>query len=257
MGIFILKLVLTPVLIAAVTLVARRWGPIIGGWMLGLPLTSGPVSVFLLAEQGPGFAAAAACSSILATLSMVAFSLAYARAAGKFPWPRAVCLALAANISVMFLITRITPDPVAATVIVALIVAVILSREGTTVAEVVILPAPWWDIPFRMVTATSIVMGVTVVSPYLGPTLSGTISTLPVFIAVMSVFAHKMSGPANAIQLERGVITGAFSFAAFFLVVALTVEKWHPVPVYAFACLVTGLVNLAVLLIGNRIKARA
>src|SRR5437016_7099204 len=54
------KVVLTPLFIAAVTLAGRRWGPAVGGWLAGLPLTSGPVSVFLALEQGPGFAVRAA-----------------------------------------------------------------------------------------------------------------------------------------------------------------------------------------------------
>src|SRR2546422_11343874 len=58
------KLVLTPLLIAAVTLAGRRWGPAVGGWLAGLPLTSGPVSVFLALEQGPGFAARAAVGTL-------------------------------------------------------------------------------------------------------------------------------------------------------------------------------------------------
>src|SRR5437660_633846 len=48
MTLLLAKLVLTPLLIAAVTLAGRRWGPGVGGWLAGLPLTSGPVSVFLL-----------------------------------------------------------------------------------------------------------------------------------------------------------------------------------------------------------------
>jgi len=54
-----LKLVLTPALIAVATLVGRRFGPSISGWLVGLPFTSGPVSLFLALEQGTTFAAAA------------------------------------------------------------------------------------------------------------------------------------------------------------------------------------------------------
>ena len=46
MAIF-LKLLLTPVLIAIATLASRRYGPAFGGWLAGLPLVSGPVSIFL------------------------------------------------------------------------------------------------------------------------------------------------------------------------------------------------------------------
>jgi hypothetical protein len=40
-----MKLLMTPLLIAFVTLVGRKWGPGVGGWLMGFPLTSGPVSM--------------------------------------------------------------------------------------------------------------------------------------------------------------------------------------------------------------------
>src|SRR5256885_13738533 len=64
MTLLLAKLLLTPLLIAAVTLAGRRWGPAVGGWLAGLPLTSRPVSVFLALEQGPGVAARAAVGAL-------------------------------------------------------------------------------------------------------------------------------------------------------------------------------------------------
>src|SRR5438093_1294366 len=83
----LVKILLTPALIAAVTLLARRWGPAIGGTIAGLPLTSAPVSVFLLVEQGPVFAVAAAGGTLLGLLSQGALCLAYAWAARRMRWP--------------------------------------------------------------------------------------------------------------------------------------------------------------------------
>ena len=59
-----LKLVLTPALIGVATLVGRRWGQAVGGWLVGLPLTSGPVVLFLALERGTGFAAKATQGSL-------------------------------------------------------------------------------------------------------------------------------------------------------------------------------------------------
>ena len=77
----ILKATLTPLLIAVATLAARRWGPAVGGWVAGLPLTSGPVSVFLAVEQAPAFAAHAACGTLLGLIAVAVFCVAYARSA--------------------------------------------------------------------------------------------------------------------------------------------------------------------------------
>src|SRR5579862_5576796 len=73
----ILKLILTPALIGAASLAGRRWGPSVSGWLVGLPLTSGPVSFFLALSHGTGFAAAAAVGTLTGTMSQVPFCLTY------------------------------------------------------------------------------------------------------------------------------------------------------------------------------------
>jgi hypothetical protein len=40
--------------IALATFTARRFGPAVCGWLIGLPLTCGPVALFLALEHGPG-----------------------------------------------------------------------------------------------------------------------------------------------------------------------------------------------------------
>src|SRR3989442_15484873 len=77
----LLKVVATPALIAAATLAGRRWGDRLSGWLVGLPLTSGPVVFFLAIEQGSGFATRASLAVLLGTISQAAFALVYARTA--------------------------------------------------------------------------------------------------------------------------------------------------------------------------------
>ena len=50
MIIFLIKLIAAPLLLALATLAARRWGTVLGGILIGLPLISGPISVFLAIE---------------------------------------------------------------------------------------------------------------------------------------------------------------------------------------------------------------
>jgi hypothetical protein len=59
------------------TLAARRWGETIAGWVVGLPLTSGPTSVFFALEQGPAFAAEAAVATLLGLVATAAFFIGY------------------------------------------------------------------------------------------------------------------------------------------------------------------------------------
>ena len=78
MDIFLIKLVPTPLLIATLTLIGRRWGSAVSGAIAGLPLTSGPVSVFLALEQGKDFAAHTANATLAGLIAVAAFSLSYA-----------------------------------------------------------------------------------------------------------------------------------------------------------------------------------
>jgi len=65
---FVFKLLVSPFLIQA----ARRWGQAVGGWLVGLPLTSGPIAFFLALDQGKGFAADAAAGSLAGTAAHAA-----------------------------------------------------------------------------------------------------------------------------------------------------------------------------------------
>ncbi len=86
MWLFLLKLVLTPCLIGLVSLAGRRWGPGVSGWLTGLPLTSGPVALYLALERGPTFAAGAAGGTLAGLISAGAFCLVYHQLSFRLNW---------------------------------------------------------------------------------------------------------------------------------------------------------------------------
>src|SRR5258708_31222135 len=71
------KLVLTPLLIATASLAGRRWGHAISGWLVGIPFTSGPITLFLFLDHGPAFAANAALGSMLGIFATIAWAIPY------------------------------------------------------------------------------------------------------------------------------------------------------------------------------------
>src|SRR5262245_32371304 len=91
-----LKIAITPLLILAASWAGRRWGEAVGGWLVGLPLTSGPIAFFLALDHGTDFAAAAAAGSLGGALAQACFCIAYGRAATYLPWPFALALGSAA-----------------------------------------------------------------------------------------------------------------------------------------------------------------
>jgi hypothetical protein len=80
-----IKLVGTPLVVLSASPAARRWGDAVGGCLVGLRLTSAPVSVFLAIEQGPSFAAQVANGWIAAVVSQAAFCLGHAAQARRQP----------------------------------------------------------------------------------------------------------------------------------------------------------------------------
>ncbi len=225
MPILVLKLVLTPLLIGGATLVARRWGPGVGGWIVALPLTSGPVLVFLALDHGPAFASAAALGSLSGLAAIAAFCAAYAFVArGSGP---AACFAVASAVFVAAgaLLQPVIDRPtwvLLAIVLVAVSLAIrFVPSSGTDHPP---MSHPWWDIPARMVVATTLVLGITAVAPYLGPHWSGLLATFPVYLSVLAVFTHRQTGPGAADDVLRGLLVGLYGTAAFFVVVAVGLE---------------------------------
>jgi hypothetical protein len=218
-----LKLVLTPLLIAAASLAGRRWGQAVGGWLVGLPLTSGPVAFFLALEHGAGFAAAVAIGSLAGALAEAAFCVAYGWSARR-GWPVALTVASASFAVVGLGVQRLTwPLPVLAGVaVVTLLVARrLVPRRGAVPPST---PSPRWDLPARMVVTTALVVALTGVAPVLGPRLSGVLASFPVYAASLTVFAHRQ-GAAPAVEVLRGLLLGLLAFAGFFVVLTGVIER--------------------------------
>lgn len=235
MRLTILKLILTPLLIAAATSASRRWGPVAGGWFAGLPLTSGPVSVFLALEQGAPFAAQAAQATLLGMVAVVVFCVAYARAARVLPWPGAVAVGLGFYLLIVVLLSFVSPGLAVATVATLVLAWVALGGFAAGASDARTAASPRWELPLRMIVAAIIVLGLTGAASRLGPRWSGLLSPFPVFAGVMAVFTHRFGSATAAQRLLRGVVVGSFAFASFFLIAALVLPRTSLLVAYSLA----------------------
>ena len=199
----VLKLVVTPALIGAASLASRRWGAAVGGWLVGVPFTSGPVALFLALDHGPSFAASAAVGMLLGTISQAVFCLAYSWSAGRgAPWPAALlsgCAGFVASTAVLGLL-GLPLLPASLATLLSLAGALRLARRsapGEPRGRESPARLPRWDIPARMAVATAFVLALTAAAPALGPYLSGLLSPFPLFGAVLGVFVHRSEGRAR------------------------------------------------------------
>src|SRR5581483_3905291 len=250
---FALKLIVTPVLILAASLASRRWGEAIGGWLVGLPLASGPVCFFLALDQGTGFAAAAGIGCLAGAAAEAGFTIAYGQVSRRFGWPAALAAASVAYFLGAAVLgwAALPLWPLVILVWIALCLALRLMPrlEGSGLAAPAV---PRWDIPARVVVATSLVLGITALAPYLGPRLSGLFATYPVFAAVLTAFSHHARGPAAGLQVLRGLTTGLFAFTGFFVVLAETLHPLGIGPGFAAATAVALLIQAGSLVVLRR-----
>jgi len=229
-----LKIVFTPMLICAASLAGRRWGEAVGGWLVGLPLTSGPVAFFLALDYGTEFARHAAEGSLAGVAAQAGFSIAYAWAAKRLVWPLAFIIGAVAFALTGGLLQWIAPGSpfMLLIALLALLLGLRLVPHAHVPAPIEALPR--WDIPARMVVATALVVVLTAAAPIVGPRMSGLLATFPVFAAVLTVFAHRTQGRAAAWQVLWGLLMGLFGFAGFFAVIEAAIARTGIA--LAFAC---------------------
>ncbi len=222
MPLLVLKLVLTPLLIGGATLAARRWGPAIGGLLIALPLTSGPILFFMALDQGPAFAQLAAAGTTIGLAAIAGYCVAYARVDRRLgPWG-SLAIASVAFAVVGAVLHAVIGAPL--WVVVAITVASIaLATRAIPFSGVSHgpIPHPAWDLPARMVVATALVVSITAIAPLLGPGWSGIVATFPVYLSVMAAFTHRHAGPEAADDVLRGILAGLYGTVAFYVVVAV------------------------------------
>ncbi len=242
MNTLLLKLILTPALVGAASLAGRRWGPAVSGSLVGLPLTSGPIVLFIALDHGVAFASATIPGILAGTASGALYCVVYAWVALRAPWPVAILTAtLAFAAATAALREVILPLP-----------ALIIGLTLTLILALTLLPrpplkrrdttTPRWDLPARIVIATAFVVALTSLAPVLGPQVSGLLAPFPLFTTILAAFAHHFQGAPSAILVLRGVLLGLFGFTAFFLVVALLLQPAGLL--IAFACAIAAAIAL-------------
>lgn len=231
------KIFLAPALIALVSLAGRKWGPGVSGWLLGIPLNSGPILFFLVLEQGTQFASRTAVGSLLGILAWAAFTLTYAYTCVKLSWWFSTLIGWMVYFVVAALLLLVTLSVFSAFIAVSAVLALtvwafpkaVLLRSKTTYR--------WNDLCLRMATASFMVVTLTGFAKLLGPKASGILSAFPAYTTILAVFSHRQGAEAT-VHVLKGVAVGLYTAATFFLI--LSPALLHLSTTAAFALAITG-----------------
>jgi len=232
--VLLFKIILAPVLIGLVSLAGRKWGPGVGGWLLGIPLNSGPIIFFVLLEQGTLFASETTRGSLLGILAWASFCIVYAFCCVRMQWWWSTLLGWIAYFVLGFLLLFVNWNVVwaFALVCIALASTLLLFPDARHTAPVSTPPSR--DLWLRMATASAMVVTLTGVAKILGPTRSGILSAFPAYTTILAVFNHR-HGAALAVRTLKGVTVGLFTAATFFLVLSSCLTRLGGAASFALA----------------------
>jgi hypothetical protein len=253
-----LKLILAPAFVVGASLVARRFGPRVGGLVGGLPVVAGPILLVLAIVHDRAFATRSATTSLLGLVSLSAFVVVYGFAARRLRWPAALTLAWLAFLTLTALASAVH---LAATPALALAFAAFVAARATLPhpqgglspnsvggQTPAVGPAPpSWDLPVRAGCAAAMVLAITAASAGLGPRLSGLLAPSPIITTVLAAFTHGQLGQDPTLRLLRGMLTGFFAFALFSWTIALTLPHTSIALAFTLATAVAALTQAAIL----------
>ncbi len=247
MNTLLLKLMLMPLLIAGVTLAARRWGNVIGGWLGGFPWVAGPISIFLAIEQGKDFAAQSAMGSLVGCFSTYAFAWLYAKLAPRLHWFPLLMLCYAMIFGSLY-VGQFYSGSIHLLFAALLLFIVFIYRvfPRPEVPALVAAP-PRFDLPLRMMVATVFVAVITQLASWTGPVWSGLLTPFPVMTTCLAVFTHVQQGPAPCARILRGMVNSGLGYATFLYTVGLVLPHTSMLAAYSVAMLFSSLANILTL----------
>lgn len=236
MGLLAVKLLLAPSFVVGASLVARRFGAIVGGLIAGLPVVAGPVLLAYALAHGRGFAASAASGTLLGLVSLIAFVVVYARLSVRLPWVACMLAGWLAFAGLTALFTALHPGTLGALALALCAVAAGLAAlPRTALARELHAPPPGWDLPLRAVCSMALVVTLTAVSGWLGPQLSGLLAPFPIIATVLATFTHAQRGTGELLRLLRGLVSGFAAFALFCFVLAKLLDGLGIAPAFLIA----------------------
>lgn len=231
----LLRLALVPAAVWAASLAARRWGHGISGYLGGLPMIGGPITLFLALDLGPEFAARSALFTLAAIVGQGAHLLAFAYAARAGRWPLALASGWSAFALASLAVSMLPLSPLAALAMAGLALLAAwrwLPREkGHALAPAI----PPLELRLRLVAAFALAALILWSAPIFGPVASGILLSVPVTGSIMPPFTLALYGQDALARLLRGFVVGLSGFTAFFAVLATTLASWGIAPAFAAA----------------------
>jgi len=222
----LLRLALVPMAVWIASLAARRWGHAISGYLGGLPMIGGPITLFLAIDLGAAFAARSALFTLAAIVGQAAHLLTFAHVGRRARWPVALLSGWTAFAIASFAVSRLPLSPLVALALAAggLMAAwrwLPRERERTVAPRI-----PPMELRLRLLAALALAALILWSAPIFGPVVSGILLSVPITGTIMPPFTLALYGQDALARLLRGFVVGLSGFTTFFATLSMALVPW-------------------------------
>lgn len=194
------KMATVAAIVVTASIIVERSGPLVGALVATLPISAGPVYVFIAMEHGAAFVSRSALNSLAANVGTCCFVALYVLLAQRLRLVPALAMGLGLWICGAVAITRLSPTfpvLVAANLIVIPALAFAI-RRFRDVRPPVALDRRWWDIPLRAASVMCVAGAAVLIARVFGPEAAGIAALIPVVMISLAVILHpRIGGPAT------------------------------------------------------------
>src|SRR5262249_4360964 len=207
------KMAVTALFVSAATIIAERLGAAVGALVATLPVSAGPIYVFLALDHDATFISASAVASLALNTATAIFITVYVLIAQRRSLWVSVSLAITAWLAVTLALVPVHWTASSAFVLNLVVFALcvwIVKPYGRGAMPPTIRPL--YDFLVRAGMVALLVGAVVTLSFRIGPTGSGVLAVFPViYTSIMLILHRRVGGPATAAVLANAV----FALAGF------------------------------------------
>lgn len=251
------KIAAAVVVVLAAARAAERAGPFLGAMIATIPVSTGPIYVFLAIDHGAAFISESARMSVAATAAIAAFVAAHAFASRRFATAGCVALATLAWFAAALLLQLRDWTFAQACLLFACAYLVAIRGLRKFAAPVPAPPVPRarFDLALRALLVAALVVATNFASHALGTAATGVLATYPVlFTCLVVILQPRCGGPFTASVLVIA-LKGLVGFGLALAVLHLAAARMHAAPALLLALAVAVGWNVALTLLRARSRA--
>lgn len=245
-SVLLAKMAIAAFIVVSASLIAERSSPLIAAMVATLPVSAGPVYVFLALEHGPAFVGLAALGSVGSNVAAACYCVTYVLMAQRRGAIASIAAALAVWVASVFSLQYLALPLVPALLLMIVVfgTGIFMTRPYVSARPLTATARPWYAIPIRATAVALLVAVVTSISATVGPLWSGVMATFPIVLSSLAAILHlRIGGPATAAAIANA-IPGLFGFGLGLTLVHLTAVPYGSVVALGlclFVCIIWNL----------------